>query len=61
MGRVWCDASLTDAYRQAASIPGWVHKGDKPTDLPVVIKLKTAKALGLEVPPTPQSMRERAR
>jgi putative ABC transport system substrate-binding protein len=52
-------ASLTDIYRQIGLYPGRIPKGTKPVDLPVVqstkvgliINLRTAKTLGLAIPP----------
>jgi putative ABC transport system substrate-binding protein len=59
-GLICYSTDFNDIFRRAASYVDRILKGEKPADLPVqaptkyelVINLKTAKALGLSVPPT---------
>jgi ABC-type uncharacterized transport system substrate-binding protein len=59
-GRRDCYANYPDLFRRAAELVDKILRGAKPAEIPVeqptkfdvVINLKTAKALGLTIPPT---------
>src|SRR6185369_15526530 len=51
-GLVSYGPDLPDTWRQAGVYVGRILKGEQPSEFELVINLKTAKQLGIEIPPT---------